>query len=210
VDADARGLGAAVLDLLVFGGEGNPDSPFGTFPQAEAYDPARDVGSGCHGHPAPRYRGRGRRRRALRDGRSDAAGFGPSGASEVSSGTGEVPAIRRLTATDGAGLARGRLVAGGAPGSQHHGRATRIDDRTPDLPPAQLVASGNGRRWRLGTRAARTGFKRFDVRRVAGGDLAVRVVVTGDALPRPGSEATVTLVVAGSAFSGLARVRRAG
>ena len=39
------GLGAGVLDglLYAFGGEGNPASPFGTFPQAEAYDPVRDT-----------------------------------------------------------------------------------------------------------------------------------------------------------------------
>jgi hypothetical protein len=36
------------------------------------------------------------------------------------------------------------------------------------------------------------------------------VAVVGDALPRPGVQATVTVVIAGRTFTGSARVRRGG
>src|SRR5262249_57484957 len=56
--ARARGgLGGGVLDgrLYAFGGEGNVDSEFGTFPQAEAYDPARDAWTRLPGMGIPRH-----------------------------------------------------------------------------------------------------------------------------------------------------------
>ena len=209
------GLGAAVLDglLYAFGGEGNPDSPFGTFPQAEAYDPVRDawirlpdMGVPRHGVGVAAVAG------ALYVmGGATRQGFGPSGAGEVFfPGTGEVLSIRRLAAAGRKRLAlRGHLVAAGGLDPVATVVRLELDGRAgPALPAGSLVASRRGTRWRLGRPARGAGFTRFDVRRVRGGALAVRLVVVGDALPRAGASTTVTVVVGGRAFTGSARVRR--
>ena len=132
------GLGAAVLDglLYAFGGEGNPDSPFGTFPQAEAYDPARDAWSRLPDMGVPRH-GIGVAavaRRALRDGRCDSPGHSGRAAPARSS----IPAPARCSrsaasrpsAADGsrsaavwsrAGARRSRVDAGAARARRSHG-----------------------------------------------------------------------------------------
>jgi len=210
------GLGAAVLDglLYAFGGEGNPESPFGTFPQAEAYDPARDAWMHLPDMGVPRH---GIGVAAIRGalyvmGGATRQGLGPSGAGEVFiPGTGEVLSIRRLSAAGRRRLQlRGRLVAAAGLDPAVAPVRFEIDGGDgPTLPPGSLVASRGSTRWRLARPARRAGFTRFDVRRVRSGDLAVRLAVHGDSLPRPGVEVTVTVVVAGRAFSGSARVRRA-
>jgi len=210
------GLGAGVLDglLYAFGGEGNPASPFGTFPQAEAYDPVRDtwlrlpdMGVPRHGVGVASIGG------ALYVvGGATRQGFGPSGAAEVFfPGTAEVLSIRRLAGTGRRLVLRGRLVAAGTLDPSVNAVRLELADRdAPALPAGSLRASRNGRRWRLVRRSGRDGLARFDVRRVRTGDLVVRVVIVGVSLPRPGSVATVTVVVAGHAFTGSSRVRRLG
>jgi N-acetylneuraminic acid mutarotase len=209
------GLGAAALHglLYAFGGEGNPDSPFGTFPQAEAYDAARDAWTPLPDMGVPRH---GIGVAAVGDalyvmGGATRQGLGPSGAGEVFlPGSGEVLSIRRLSAAGRRRLAlRGRLVAAGDVDPASTAVRFELDGgEATALPAGSLVARPGGRRWRLGSSAQRTGFRRFDVRRLGSGDLAVRVAVVGDALPRPGVQATVTVVIAGRAFTGSARVHR--
>ncbi len=211
------GLGAAVLHglLYAFGGEGNPDSPFGTFPQAEAYDPGRDAWTRLPDMGVPRHGiGVAAVGGALYVvGGATRQGLGPSGASEVFfPGTGELLSIRRLSAAGRRRLAlRGRLVAAGDVDPAATAVRLELDDHEAlALPAGSLVALPGGQRWRLARSARRAGSKRFDVRRLRSGDLAVRVAVVGDSLPRPGVEATVTVVVAGRVFTGGARVRPGG
>src|SRR5262245_50309448 len=211
------GLGAAVLDglLYAFGGEGNLDSPFGTFPQAEAYDPARDVWKRLPDMGIPRHGiGVAAVGGALYVmGGATRQGIGPSGAGEVFfPGTGEVLSIRRLAAVGRRRLAlRGRLVAAADLDPASTPVAVELSDRTAaPLPAGSLVASPTGRRWRLARAARSQELRQLDVRRLRGGDLGIRLAVAGDGLPRPGVTTTVTVTLAGRVFVGTARVRRSG
>jgi hypothetical protein len=127
-------------------------------------------------------------------------------------GTGEVLSIRRLTPVGRRRLAlRGRLVASGDADPAATVVRLELDGRAvPGLAAASLVASRSGRHWRLARSARGAGFGRFDIRRLRNGDLMVRLAIVGDALPRAGVDATVTVVVAGRSSTGRARVRRSG
>src|SRR5262245_12125519 len=183
------GLGAAALNgfLYAFGGEGNPDSPFGTFPQAEAYDPARDAWQRLPDMGIPRH---GIGVAAVGGGLyvmggATRQGIGPSGAGEVFfPGTGEVLSIRRLAAVGRRRLARrGRLVAASDLDPASTAVAVGLGDRTAaPLPAGSLVASPTGRRWRLARAARSQELRGLDVRRLGGGDLGIRVSLAGQGL----------------------------
>ena len=86
----ARGAAAGrACRLHEAGSEGNAASPLGTFPQAEAYDAARDVWTREPDMGVPRHglgvAAVGGALYAM--GGSSRQGLGPSGASEVSSGS---------------------------------------------------------------------------------------------------------------------------
>ena len=209
------GLAAAALNGLLYavGGEGNAANPLGTFPQAEAYDPTRDVwtrqpdmGIPRHGIGAAAVGG------ALYVmGGATRQGLGPSGAGEVFvPGTCDVLAIRRLSTSRTSRLRlRGRLVA---PGDVDPAAAlVRLEldgSALASLPPGSLVASRRGTRWRF--RAASPtppAFRRLVVRRVRAGDLALDLVVEAGALPEPGRTVTAGVLFDERAFCGNARVR---
>jgi N-acetylneuraminic acid mutarotase len=203
------GLGAAVLNGLLYavGGEGNAASPLGTFPQAEAYDPAADAWTRLPDMGVPRHglgvAGVGGALWVM--GGASRQGLGPSGASEVLiPGTGDVLDVRRLSASRGRLRLRGRLRA---PGDVDPAAASvRLElDGVPiaSLPPGSLVASPRGTRWHFRSPT----FRRLVLRRVRGGDLGLRLVVAATALPEPGRAVTVGFVLDQRAFCGTAGVR---
>jgi len=101
---------------------------------------------------------------------------------------------------------RGRLVAAG--GVDPAAATVRLDldgDPIVSLPAGSLVASRGGARWRL--RPVTPPFRRLDLRRVRGANLAVRLVVAASPPPEPGRSATIAVVLGERAFCGSARVR---
>jgi hypothetical protein len=71
--------------ILVVGGEGNPDAANGVFPQAELYDPARDRWSTLEPMPTPRHGtgGAGLGNRLYVPGGADVMAFGAVDTVEV-------------------------------------------------------------------------------------------------------------------------------
>ena len=208
------GLGAGVLDglLYAFGGEGNPASPFGTFPNAEAYDPVRDVWTRLPDMGLPRHGiGVAAVGGALYViGGATRQGFGPSGASEVFiPGRGEGLSIARLSGAGGRRLAlRGRLVAASGLDPSSTPVSIAVDGRAVVSLPAGALLLRPGVRWRLRRNAGVPGLRRLDLRRLPSGDVTVRLVLEGDALPVSGERILLTVAFAERGFCGSGRVRR--
>ncbi len=208
------GLGAAVLDglLYAFGGEGNPASPFGTFPNAEAYDPVRDVWTRLPDMGLPRHGvGVAAVGGALYViGGATRQGFGPSGASEVfTPGRGEGLSIARLSGAGGRRLAlRGRLVAASDLDPSSTPVSITVDGRALVSLPAGALLLRPGVRWRLRRNINVPGLRRFDLHRLRSGDVTVRLVLEGEALPVSGEHTLLTMAFAERGFCGSGRVRR--